>query len=74
MGLHGDALKVKIKAPPEDGRANAELLTFLAGALQISQRSLSLVAGQTSRRKVVELIDMEWDQVVKTFDGLLKQC
>ncbi len=54
-GLHGNALKVRLQAPPVDGAANAELTEVLAHALGIPRRLVTLVAGQTSRRKVVEV-------------------
>ena len=53
VGLHGDALKIRLAAPPVDGKANEALLGFLAGRLGIPRASLSLKSGQTSRRKVV---------------------
>lgn len=54
-GRHGDALKVRLAAPPVDGAANEELVRFLADALGLPRRAVRLVAGQASRRKVVEL-------------------
>jgi len=52
-GLHGDALKVQIAAPPEHGRANARLRALLAAALSVPERRVQVVAGQRSPRKVV---------------------
>jgi len=52
-GLHGDSLKVKIKAPPVDGKANAYLLAFLAQTLGVAKASVSLERGETSREKTV---------------------
>ncbi len=52
VGLHGDALKIKIGAPPVDGKANEELTLFLADLLNISKRSVVLVKGDKSRAKV----------------------
>jgi uncharacterized protein (TIGR00251 family) len=53
VGLHGGALKVKVRAPPVDGAANAELLAFLAAALGVQARQLSLVRGAAGRQKVI---------------------
>jgi uncharacterized protein (TIGR00251 family) len=53
VGSHGDALKIRLAAPPVDGRANAALLDFLAGRLGLPGRDLRLIAGDTSRRKRV---------------------
>jgi uncharacterized protein (TIGR00251 family) len=55
IGLHGDSLKVKIHAPPVEGKANSELLGFLAGTLECKRNQLAIVAGETSREKVIEV-------------------
>jgi uncharacterized protein len=54
-GTHGDALKVRLAAPPVDGKANAELLRFLAFAFGVPLRRVTLVRGETSRQKVVRV-------------------
>jgi len=54
-GEHGDALKLRLAAPPVDGKANAALLAFLADHLAVAKQSVVLKSGQTSRRKVVEV-------------------
>lgn len=51
QGLHGDALKVRISAPPLDGRANAELQRYLAELFAVPQRSVTQISGETSRQK-----------------------
>jgi uncharacterized protein (TIGR00251 family) len=51
-GRHGDAWKVKVAAPPEDGRANAALAAFLAATLGTGRASIRLVRGDSSRSKV----------------------
>lgn len=55
VGLHGDALKIRLAAPPVDGKANAALLEFIAGRLAVAKSAVLLKSGQTSRRKVVEV-------------------
>jgi hypothetical protein len=52
-GRHGDALKIRLASPPVDGAANDELLRFLAETLEVTARSVVLLSGQSSRRKVV---------------------
>ncbi len=52
-GRLGDALKVRVAAPPESGAANAALLAFLAGRLGLPRRAVTLVAGAASPRKAV---------------------
>jgi uncharacterized protein (TIGR00251 family) len=58
VGLHGDALKLRLAAPPVDGKANEALIAFLANRLDVSKSQLSLVSGQTSRSKRVAISDM----------------
>ena len=55
VGVHGDALKIRLAAPPVDGKANACLLEFLAARLGLSRRQLTLVSGSTARAKRVRL-------------------
>jgi uncharacterized protein len=52
-GLHGDALKIRLAAPPVDGKANAALVAFIAECLGVGKNAVTLKSGQTSRRKVV---------------------
>ena len=54
-GVHGDALKVRLSAPPVDGAANEALVELLARALGISRRDVRVVAGATTRSKVIEV-------------------
>jgi uncharacterized protein len=54
-GTHGDALRIRLAAPPVDGKANAELLRFLAHAFGVPQRHVTLVRGDASRQKVVRI-------------------
>jgi uncharacterized protein len=60
-GLHGDALKIKLTAPPVDNAANKMCLQFLAKCLDISKSSLEMLSGQTSRTKQI-LIRYAGDQ------------
>lgn len=52
-GALGDALKVQVAAPPEQGKANARLCELLANALGVAARAVQVVAGHGSARKVV---------------------
>src|SRR5438309_1826466 len=53
IGTHGGALKVKVKAPPVEGKANRALLDLLAGVLAVPRGRLTLVSGEQSRNKRV---------------------
>ena len=55
QGEHGDALKIRLCAPPVDGAANAALVEFLAGAFSLPRARVQLLSGQTSRNKRVLL-------------------
>ena len=54
-GPHGDALKIRLAAPPVDGKANAALVEFVANRLCLPKSAVTLKSGQTSRRKVLEV-------------------
>jgi hypothetical protein len=53
QGVHGDALKIRLQAPPVEGKANAALIRFLSDALDIPRAQISLAAGETGRNKAV---------------------
>jgi uncharacterized protein (TIGR00251 family) len=55
IGMHGGALKAKVKAPPVEGKANQALLDLLAGALGVPRGRLTLVSGEQSRNKRVRV-------------------
>jgi uncharacterized protein (TIGR00251 family) len=54
-GLHGDALKIKVAAPPVDNKANAALIAFLSETLGVAISAIAIRRGATSRRKMVEI-------------------
>lgn len=56
MGKHGDALKIRITAPPVDGKANAHLCRFLASLLDVPASSIDIISGETSRNKRVRIL------------------
>jgi len=53
VGLHGDRLKVKINAPPVDGKANAELVEFLSQCFDTNKSSILVLQGALGRSKTV---------------------
>lgn len=55
VGLHGDALKIRISAPAVDNKANAALMEFLCEALNVPKSAVVIRHGATGRRKVVEI-------------------
>jgi uncharacterized protein len=63
VGVHGDALKVRLTAPPVDGAANAALIQLLASALDIPARAITIRSGASSRTKIVELHGLSVDRL-----------
>jgi uncharacterized protein (TIGR00251 family) len=55
-GMHGDALKIRLAAPPVDGKANDALVRFVAERLGLPRSAVTLKSGQTSRHKVLEVV------------------
>ncbi|HEY9225771.1 MAG TPA: DUF167 domain-containing protein [Gemmatimonadaceae bacterium] len=55
VGLHGDALKIRLAAPPVDGAANDALILFLADIFAVPRRAIRILAGETTRSKLVEI-------------------
>lgn len=55
VGLFNGALKIKIKAPPIDGKANAEIINYLSEVLSIPKKNISLEKGETGRNKRVRI-------------------
>jgi hypothetical protein len=53
QGVLGDMLKIRLQAPPVDGKANAALVEFLADTLGIAKSSVVLLSGETGRAKRV---------------------
>ena len=54
-GLHDGRLKIRLAAPPVEGKANEVLVEFLAGELKVPRRNVNIDAGVTSRRKRVKI-------------------
>lgn len=67
VGLHGDALKIRLAAPPVDGKANACLIAFLADRLDVAKSAISLVSGESSRAKRVRVCGVDRTSVARVF-------
>lgn len=63
IGLHDGCLKIGVAAPPVDGKANKQVLKFLATTLGIASRDLKLKSGAQSRRKQVVVHSLDADTV-----------
>ena len=63
VGRHGDALKVRVAAPPERGRANDACVALVADTLAVPPAQVELVSGPSSRAKRVRITGLEADEV-----------
>ncbi len=63
VGMHGDALKVKVSAPPLEGRANKALKKLLAEHLAIPPSRIEIITGQRSREKLLSIFGISREEV-----------
>ena len=73
-GVHGDALKVAIAAPPEKGKANKALIVFLAKQLGLKRSMVTLVAGPAARDKTLRLEGVDAAEVRRRLEDCLSEC
>ena len=71
-GLHGDALRVAVSAPPVEGAANRAIAAALAEALEVPRRAVTLDPGARGRRKAVR-IEGDPDALVRTLRRLARE-
>ena len=69
VGRHGDAIKVRVKAPPVDGAANEELIRFLAKRLRVPRESIELVSGSSSRHKQIVIEGVTSTKIIELLVG-----
>jgi uncharacterized protein (TIGR00251 family) len=63
VGRHGSGWKVRVAAPPEQGKANEAVVHLLADALDLRARDVRIVSGHGSRDKTVELEGLASDEI-----------
>ena len=63
VGERGGAIKIKLRAPAVEGKANSALISFLADELNIRQRAIVLQHGQRSRDKVIRIGGLTEEEV-----------
>jgi uncharacterized protein len=68
-GLHDGALRIRLAAPPVDGKANDSLVAWVASQLGLPRRAVLLVRGQTARRKALQ-VDAPAEDVLRWFGTL----
>ena len=64
-GLHGDALKIKVTAPPVEGKANMALQRFIAKKLHLAASQVEIMAGKRSREKILKVSGISRTEVEK---------
>lgn len=63
VGLEGEQVKIRLTAPPVEGKANDALVKFLASLLSVPRSSIEILAGQTSKTKTIAVRGLTADQV-----------
>jgi uncharacterized protein (TIGR00251 family) len=69
MGWDGAVLRVRLRAPAVDGRANEALRRFLGNHLGIPRRDIEIVSGETSRTKRVRVVGLSRDEIEAKLSG-----
>ena len=69
VGRHGDAIKIRVKAPPVDGAANEELIRFLAKRFKVPRKSVELLSGPSSRHKQIAIEGVTSTRIIETLVG-----
>lgn len=72
-GRFGDALKVKVAAPPEGGRANDACAALLAEILGVKAQAVEIIAGATSRTKSFAVTGLEADDLRRLLDQAVER-
>ncbi len=65
VGIEGDAVKIRLSAPPVEGKANEALVKFLADQLDVPRANVEIVTGHAARRKVVRIRGVTAGQIEK---------
>ncbi len=72
VGVHAGRLKVAVTVAPERGKANEAILKLLAKSLGVKRSQLELIAGATSKKKMVHIAEIEPSALKQRLDELLK--
>lgn len=64
-GFQGDALKVRLTAPPVDGEANEACIEYIARLLAVPKKTVRIVAGHTSPHKMIEVAGLGKDDILR---------
>ena len=72
VGIHDHALRIAVTAAPEIGKANASIVKILAKSFKVPQSSISIISGETSRRKRVRIDGMTSKQAIEILTEILE--
>ena len=64
-GLHGEAWKLRVAAPPVDGKANTAIIRFLAQLTGVRASAVTIVSGETASTKIVEIEGIDADSLTR---------
>ena len=67
-GLLGGMVKIKVSAPPEKGKANCQLIEFLAKQLGVKKNSVGIISGRTNPVKNVKVLGVSAEELLKQLD------
>lgn len=70
-GRHGEAIKVRLSAPPVEGAANRALVKFLAERLDVPEGCIEIISGKATRDKLVCVLGMSPEQLEARLNGLV---
>lgn len=76
VGVHGEALKIKLNAPPVDGKANKALIQLVAKTLHCPKSAVEIISGQASRNKrllVRTTRDADFETRRESYKAILKE-
>lgn len=68
-GFQGDALKLRLTAPPVDGEANAACIKYFARLFRVSKSAVTIMAGQTSQHKLIRVEGMDKEKVRQVLEN-----
>lgn len=71
-GIQDGALKVRLTAPPVEGKANRACVEFLAGLLGVRRSALAIISGEKSRKKTVSVTGLARGELEERLKGLLQ--
>lgn len=74
VGVHGDALKIRVGAPPVEGRANAALITMVAELFGVKESEVAITSGETSRTKRLSVGGIDPEQARHLIDEALSRA